>query len=273
MGNAFVALSDDASAIYWNPAGLAILRKKEIHLQHAEQFGGSVNHDVFTLGLPFRHGGFGIGVVRLGIDDIALTDLEDPSRPLGPDNRPVISRRVGATDYTLHVAYARAIRPNAKLGATAKFIRRNLGQGSGSGFAFDLGLLYAPHPYLKMGALLHNATRTRIAFDTGARDRISPSLVLGAASTLPVAVLNSTVTGSISLHVGEDKSAIEAYQGVRLGLEYWLKHRVALRMGMQDGHLTFGTGLQTRRFSLDLAFVEHAHLNASYRISTSLYFE
>lgn len=272
MGNAFVALADDASAIYWNPAGLIMLRQREIHLQHAEQFGGSVNHDVLTLGLPVGHGGFGMGVVRLGVDDIALTHLEDPARPLGPDNRPVISRIVGTTEYTLHVAYARAIRSNLSLGATAKLIRRNLGQGSGSGFAFDLGLLYAPHQYLKVGALLHNVTRTRITFDTGARDHIPPSLLFGVASTIPVAMLKGTVTGSFSLHAGEEKSDIEDLQGTRFGLEYWLQQRIALRIGLQDGHLTLGTGLQTRRFSLDLAFIEHAHLNNTYRISASIYF-
>ena len=92
MGSAYVALSFDATAVYWNPAGLArpgfvrssLPPKREIHVQHAEQFGGSVNHDIFALRLPIRKGGIGLGIVRAGVDGIALTGLEDPDRPIGP---------------------------------------------------------------------------------------------------------------------------------------------------------------------------------------------
>src|SRR5262249_228129 len=45
MGGAFVALADDGSAPFWNPAGLALLGAREILYQHAEQFGGAANYD------------------------------------------------------------------------------------------------------------------------------------------------------------------------------------------------------------------------------------
>lgn len=271
MGSAFVALSDDAMAVYWNPAGLANITVREVQFQHAEQFGGSVNHDVLTVALPIPRGGLGIGIVRLGVDNIALTTLEDPTRPLGPDNRPIISQIVGTADYTLQVAYSRALRADLDVGATLKFLHRDLGAGTGSGFGFDLGLLYRRGRRLRLGAVLRNATRTRLTYDSGAKDTISPSLLIGTAYILPVRA-SDTLTGSFSLHVGEEKSSLAHAQGIRAGLEYRLKHRVAFRVGLQDGHLTLGTGLKMHRFALDLAFLEHSQLDNTYRISAALYF-
>ena len=57
MGGAFVALSDDATAVYWNPAGLAGLARMEVQVQHTEQFGGTGNHDAFALARPSPIGG------------------------------------------------------------------------------------------------------------------------------------------------------------------------------------------------------------------------
>src|SRR2546428_575593 len=54
MGGAFVAVADDATAPWWNPAGLVFLPYREVIPQHSERFGSLVNHDylggVFPLG-------------------------------------------------------------------------------------------------------------------------------------------------------------------------------------------------------------------------------
>ncbi|HEX7879031.1 MAG TPA: UPF0164 family protein, partial [Candidatus Eisenbacteria bacterium] len=58
LGGAFTALADDASAIYWNPAGTAIMGQPDVQLTHAEMFGSIVKHDVISGVLPIgRDGG------------------------------------------------------------------------------------------------------------------------------------------------------------------------------------------------------------------------
>ena len=273
MGGAFVALSDDATAVYWNPAGLAGLTRMEVQVQHAEQFGGTVNHDAFALAKPSPVGGFGASILRLGVGQITLTRLEDPSRPAGPDNRPVVSRVVGASDYNVTVAYGRRTGRRLSLGVALKVIWRRLGVGNGSGYGIDLGLLYETEAGVRAGLSIRNATRTRIHFDSGVEDRIPPSLLAGLAYTRRFEALRGQVVWSGSVHLAEQRSEAEDGQGLRLGAEYLYRDSLAFRIGMRDRHFTVGAGLCLHgRLAFDLAFLEHGELDNTYRISASVYF-
>jgi hypothetical protein len=99
MGGAFTAVADDATAPYWNPAGLVYLPYREILPQHSEKFGGLVTHDYLGAGFPLggkegRQAAFGVAVIRSAVDDIPITrrpselvagvDYDD----WGPDNDP-----------------------------------------------------------------------------------------------------------------------------------------------------------------------------------------
>jgi hypothetical protein len=270
MGSAYVALSHDATAVYWNPAGLSQLPKREIHVQHAEQFGGSINHDLLAFGLPITNGGIGVGLVRTGVDGITLTTLEDPTRPIGPDNRPIVTNVVGTTDYIFRLAYGRIINQKLHLGLGLKIIRRDLTVGVGNGFGLNLGLTYLPAPAIRIGAMIRDITRTRIAFPNGITDRISPSLLIGIATerTVPKGLF----TASVSAHLNDQKSSGEESKSLQLGLEYLMKRRIAFRLGYKEGHFTAGTGLHHSNFAIDLAFLEHEQLDNTYRISATLFF-
>src|SRR5512144_2492960 len=52
MGGAFTAVADDATAPYWNPAGMVYLPYREVVAMHAEKFGNLANHDYLTGVLP-----------------------------------------------------------------------------------------------------------------------------------------------------------------------------------------------------------------------------
>ncbi len=273
MGSAFVAISDDATAIYWNPAGLQRLRQNELQIQHAEQFGGTVNHDVFTLCGPSPLGGFGVGLTRLGVDGVKITTLENPALSPGPDNRPVVSRVAGTTEYHLHLAFGRGLTSNLFAGTGVKLVSRRLGVGTGSGFGIDFGMLYLPRPDLTGGLMVRNLIPIKITFDTGTSDRVPPVIVLGVALARPVAAVHGLITCSGSVSVGEEESAEEDLQGVRVGVEYLYRNMLAFRLGARGSHFTAGAGIRLRgRVAFDLAFLEHGDLDNTYRISGSLYF-
>jgi hypothetical protein len=99
MGGAFTAVADDATAPYWNPAGMVYLPYREVIPQHQEKFGNLANHDylggVWPLGGPRgRNAALGVGIVRFAVDDIPITPRPGALRPgidfldYGPDNDP-----------------------------------------------------------------------------------------------------------------------------------------------------------------------------------------
>jgi hypothetical protein len=76
MGGAFVALANDASAAYWNPAGLGRLVSAELLFMHAEQFESVYSHDYVGFVQPLggaANASVGIGLIRIGVDDIIVT--------------------------------------------------------------------------------------------------------------------------------------------------------------------------------------------------------
>jgi hypothetical protein len=271
MGGAFVAISDDATAFYWNPAGFATHTKRELHAQHTEQFGGSVDHDIIAISLPVRKGGFGLGLVRLGVDNISLTQLEDPDRPLGPDNRPIVSQTIGTADNAIYLAYAHPIRPFFTTGVTVKFIHRDLTLGTGTGFGIDVGILYRPWAAISFGLVIRDLTETRIHFHGGNVDPIPPSSLMGL-SYLHAFSETSRVLSSLSVHLADDNSGIGRNQTLSMGLEYQFKQRLMLRLGRQGGRLTAGAGIKVVRATIDLALLESKQLNNTYRVSTSIFF-
>jgi hypothetical protein len=73
LGDAFIAIADDASALYWNPAGLIQFKNHEIIFAHNSWL-VDINHDF--LGGVYHFGNnyaVGIGVTGLTMDDMPVT--------------------------------------------------------------------------------------------------------------------------------------------------------------------------------------------------------
>ena len=74
MGGAFVAVANDVTSGYYNPAGLANLNYPQLALMHSEQFGNLVNYDYGAVAIPFQNDmSFGLSIMRLGVDGIPDT--------------------------------------------------------------------------------------------------------------------------------------------------------------------------------------------------------
>ncbi|KPJ50147.1 MAG: hypothetical protein AMJ41_01805, partial [candidate division Zixibacteria bacterium DG_27] len=100
MGSAYVALVDDVTSTYWNPAGLAQLKHREIMFMHAETFGNLLNHDYFGFALPLSGASatLGVSLIYLGGGGIKLTDL-DYSRPNTQSPYDYAFRQVGEESH------------------------------------------------------------------------------------------------------------------------------------------------------------------------------
>src|SRR5437899_2469278 len=74
MGDNFTAVADDASAIYWNPAGLSQLAFPSLLMMHSS-YVSSILHDTFAYAMPLRERmGFGLGLQYLSFGNIQELD-------------------------------------------------------------------------------------------------------------------------------------------------------------------------------------------------------
>jgi hypothetical protein len=285
MGSASVAVAGDATAGYWNPAGLARITYPQVVLMHDEQFGSAVNHDYGAVAIPFGTStSLGLSVIRLGVDDIPDTRNAGVDAAGNLTYDPAQFSRIDpsrvtyftSADWAFLFTYARAATDDFSYGGNLKLIRRGLGGASATGVGVDIGFLYQVHKQIMLGANLQDITTTLLAWNTGRKELISPTLKLGAAGL--VEALGGLFTPAVDfdvrfenrqyasmLHLGRISIDIHS------GLEYQLKNVVALRVGYTDvKQLTFGAGFHLPKLNIDYSFVKfdkQDQLGNTHRIS------
>lgn len=271
LGSAYVALADDATAGYWNAAGLSALSSRQVHLTHSEHFSGLIQRDFVAIARPGRllHG-MALSLVRMGVDDIHFTELPDPLQPPSTDNRPLIASTEQSADYALYLSGSRRLGARLSLGLSAKAIYRQVASINAYGFGLDLGVRYQLSHQIALAANVRDATTTPIVWNTDSSDRIQPSLLLGVAYAIPIA--EGQTTALLATRSGGDASTATDDVPLNAGLEY--RHRyIALRAGLEEGRQAFGLGLTPHRnLDLDLAYLQHDALEATYQLSASFRF-
>lgn len=288
MGGAFVSIADDASASYWNPAGMIFVQRRELVLMHSERFGSLVNYDagsyVQQLGRDNENrSAFGFSFLRVGVDDIPYTrkiTTESGVELIG------IDREVSEADWGFFFSYAKLMNRTLALGGNVKVIRKSVGDDSALGFGFDVGLLYKPWRRLSIGANIQDATSTFLIWNSET-ESILPTARLG----LSYPFLFPSIRGKLNVAAALDarfegrKYATaywigEASADVRLGLEYWYDNLVAVRVGQEQHAETdfmAGAGLRLpfsgNTLGLDYAFLSNGHdLDDTHRVSGSFIF-
>lgn len=270
LGSAYVAVTDDPTAVYWNPAGLTRLSRKQLHLTHAERFAGMVNHDFAAIARPGKHlHGVGLALLRVGVNDIHFTELADPGRPLSQTNRPYIASTETSADYAFYLSLAHRLRTSLSLGASVKVIYRQVASLNAYGLGLDLGLTYELRPGLSLAANIRDITSTPIIWNTDADDRINPSILLGATYQVTVAGGRATVALASRAGGGTD---VDSGMPVHTGIEYNYRS-IALRGGLEGDRQSLGLGLQPhQRITLDFAYLQHDQLESTYQFSANLSF-
>ena len=143
MFGAMVANVSDATAGYWNPAGLSDLDAPfQVTAMHAEWFAGIANYDYIAIAKqlnPEIKSAGGISLIRMGIDNIPYTlNLIGPDGSVNYDNVYSFS----SADYALLINYSRSVmHPDLTFGGGAKIIYRAIGQFANAwGIGMDAGL-------------------------------------------------------------------------------------------------------------------------------------
>lgn len=145
MGGAQVASAKDASAGYWNPAGLTGIKDHpNVGIMHADYFGGIAKYDYLSAALPVQDNkrALGISILRFAVDDIPNTlFLVEPDGSINYGNIQTFS----SADYAFLFSFAQKLKETEKqqisFGLNAKVIYRKVGKfASAWGFGLDAGL-------------------------------------------------------------------------------------------------------------------------------------
>ncbi len=290
LGGAYVALAEDVTAGYWNPAGLARIEFPQLTAMHAERFAGIVNYDYLGVAFPLgQKSTVALNITRTGIDDIPITALRNPELELGEfyyenneriRNVPYIAKMVNDAEWAWYLSYAHQKSSTLFYGANAKFVRKGVGEYSAWGLGFDVGVRWNPLNSLFLGANLQDATSTLLAWNTGERELILPTLKWGAAYVFEVPWLKGIVipTADVDFRFEGRKTAAQVFwkqlsADFHFGLEYDFSHIVALRVGLDVGHPSAGLGVHLPKLDVDYAFLSHSDLGATHRISLRLSIE
>ncbi len=255
LGNAYVAVADEANAIYWNPAGLGQLKSKEFtasYLSYLE----SINYGFLGFVYPRKSGACAIGINYLNTSIERVRELD---ASLGQ----AVYQEDGtytAGALTLILSYGREIFSNLSLGLSLKVINEKLDDSAANAYALDLGGLWKLSR-MKIGFAVQN-------IGTKLKDDPLPiNFRLGGTYSL----LQDKLLTALALNYSLDKDFRAG-----IGLEYLLKQSFPLRLGYEYGNdlagLTCGLGFKFRAYRIDYAIVPYTEFGLTHRVSFSTQF-
>lgn len=252
MGESFTGLADDASAVYWNPAGLGRLTRWQLGLSHHQWF-VDIKDEVVHAALPLGPGAVGLGVVYAGEPDVEYWDEE-----LGDFN-------TGRTWSTMVTAgYGLRLGENYNIGLTAKGLYEDLLDETGYGGGVDVGAMARPWAGFGIGVSARHFGL--MSFETGA-ERLPSEVAAGVS--YDASIVRATVDAVVPL--------FDNAPNFRAGVEVSPVPVLALRVGYRTGPvdlkslgalagITAGIGVTVSGIGLDYAFMPYGELGATHRI-------
>lgn len=148
MGNAGVAIADNASAVYWNAAGLAYQKGNQVSITHAEWL-PAFNADLFYDYFVGKYHVEGIGTFG---GHITYLNLGEQIRT---DEQGLEQGRFNSYEFAGGISYGGRLSETFALGGGIRFIYSSLAEGKvgqqtinpGSSVAVDLSALYRTHSF------------------------------------------------------------------------------------------------------------------------------
>ena len=157
MGGAFAASASDATAMYWNPAGLGHVTRPTVTAEYAEWLAG-IAFNYVGAAVPTRLGTMGVFVTGLRTPDMLVTTVAEQNGT---------GETFSAASYVVGATYGRAVTDRFAFGITAKAITERIWHSTATGFAVDVGTVFeTPFKGVRLGAALANfGTKMQIGGD------------------------------------------------------------------------------------------------------------
>lgn len=277
MGDAFVAIANDASALYWNPAGLVQFNQDQIIFSH-NKWAVDINHDF--LGAVYHldeTNTFGVSLTSLSMEDMKVTT---EFAPFGT------GEYFSFGDIAFAVSYSRKMTEQFSFGGTVRYIEETLDKLKMRGVMIDLGTYYWTGLGTTRFAVTVSNFGNQLAPDgkvvlIGRREKsdwqsFSPPTIFRIGFAFePYQSEDNRITTSVQLNHPNDNS-----ENISTGLEYSWKDIVYLRGGylfnVDEKNYSFGFGvhipISIAYCSVDYSYSNFTKLGNSQRFSIILGF-
>jgi tetratricopeptide (TPR) repeat protein len=268
LGQAYTALAQDPTAVFWNPAGLEYIKQQSATFFHTTLFEDS-HYDFAAYAYPTLDlGSFGIGIGRIGVSGI-------DGRDINGDQTKIFEY----SEYQAFFSYAKTL-PwyGITPGITIRWLRMgftNIGNDSDAGIAADIGVMYRPD-------WIGNAFIQDWSFGLNIKNVFKPQLKAGIAVdeyplTAKLGIMKTIRLGqggAFNVLLDLDHSQKRDMK-FRFGTEYDFSDMGRVRIGHNGAALTFGLGGKYDMFEIDYGYnaMEYSDVfSATHRISVTVNF-
>jgi hypothetical protein len=265
MGGASVAEAHDATAGYWNPAGLADIKCVSLAAMYSAQMAQDRSYNYFGFGWTpsqvTNYGTFGISWLNSGIDDNQEYDASNHF--LGTFKN---------MDNVFLVSWAFKNEFKEKMfsfGLSLKVVNYNINSTDGlkkTGVGGDAGIKFVVDPRISLGLMVRD-------IGTKVNNETVPTNVAVGLAIYPLGEDHA-----LSIPIDYGKTINRQDETFHFGAEYmWefaTNYSAALMAGLNDGNFSVGVGFKVSKIRLDYAYVTEKvdFLNQNHRISLSAEF-
>ena len=246
MGGAASAVWGDSYALFWNPAGLHQIDRKEASLFHTSLFDASTTYSAMAFSHPFLE----IGVFSLGIIQLRVGGIEQRD-----ESNMLIEGDLSNVQTRYALGYARRLVGGLSGGLSLKLDRFEQGSYDASGLGLDAGV--------GIETAVHSPAIDGIAVGLSLANAIEPAMKLAEHEASDprgvragIAMWRS-ISGRLQdrflVAVDAEKTRLSDTR-LHIGGEYRLRNVFALRGGWNAGIPTFGCGLEARGLLFDYAY-------------------
>jgi hypothetical protein len=261
MGSAFTSLANDATATYWNPAGMVEITRTAVRLEHTFWPADvSLDYATAVFSLPFVPGAWGLSARALSMDPQKERTI------FLPDGT---GREFDAGDMSFGLSYAQYFTDKFSAGGTVHFIHSGLAEKSVNTYAVDFGLIYRiGFSGMRLGMMIQSLGG-KVNYDD--REAKMPTVFkVGLA-------VSAYKRGAHQMDaVGEFAHPSDNTENMNVGAEYSFNQFFYLRGGYNIDYdaagAAAGFGLridttQTSDLSFDYSWTDFGYLDSVHRIS------
>ncbi|MCA9759813.1 MAG: PorV/PorQ family protein, partial [Candidatus Eisenbacteria bacterium] len=259
---AFTAVSNDATAAYWNPAGLTFAGEGRWEITGMYSGGMNVdrNHNYLALS---RNSGWGAYALQWNMS--GTSDIE------GRDGSNQVTETFDYSDNALAMSLAKRY-DVFSVGVTGKYLFNNVGAStvsddSDNGYGFDIGAGLQLTEFARFGVSVQNIAGK--LGNTNSEDEIPATLRTGIA-VWPMRGL----TAAFDMEKTRNEEDYQFHFGTEYAFPLSEDLGAALRFGVDDGDFAGGVGFRFNFLKFDYAYVVEPDgvFDENHRFSVSLAF-